>query len=655
MDDEDDSYRNYSADAITVNVIDRNTLKNKINIITEEYFTHMFLLYAKRRFNYMCGIVGYVGNKGNCVRVLSDGLKRLEYRGYDSAGIAYIDNDKLSVIKEKGKLENLLGRIDFNKKSNLGIGHTRWATHGEANETNAHPHVVGKFAVVHNGIIENEKEIKKQLESKGYKFKSDTDTEVISALLDYYYSKNSDVLKSIDAIDKTLKGAYALGIICMDDKDTLYAVKKNSPLIIGAGDNENYIASDVPAILGRTNKYTVLDDGDYAKITNNSIDIYNDGKKKDTKLKEFLYDDAIIDKQGYEHYMLKEINEQPEVFKKTTSSYLETGVSSLIDKMPDFSKYNKIRIVACGSATHAGLVGKQMIEKYANVKTEVDTASEFRYNKLFLDKDELVIVVSQSGETADTLEALKIAKKNGNDTLGIINEKESSIARSAKLVLYTEAGKEIAVATTKAYSAQVAMLSLIALNMSVNKNIIDKSEIKEILSDVKALPSYMEELLNNTKEYEKVADYLVKHNDVFFIGRGVDYALSMEGSLKLKEISYTHSEAYAAGELKHGTISLIDNGTPVIGIVTDDNIAPKTISNIKEVKSRGAKVIYITNRKDDIDNEFYDEKIEIPKVNDLLSPLLTVIPLQLIAYYVAKKKDCSIDKPKNLAKSVTVE
>ncbi len=603
----------------------------------------------------MCGIVGYVGKKGDCVRVLSDGLKRLEYRGYDSAGIAYIDNDKLSVIKEEGKLENLLSKIDFNKKANLGIGHTRWATHGEANKTNAHPHVVGKFAVVHNGIIENEKEIKKQLESKGYKFKSDTDTEVISALLDYYYSKNNDVLKSIDAIDKTLKGAYALGIICMDDKDTLYAVKKNSPLIIGAGDNENYIASDVPAILGRTNKYTVLEDGDYAKITNNSIDIYNDGKKKDTKLKEFLYDDAIIDKQGYEHYMLKEINEQPEVFKKTTSSYLETGVSSLIDKMPDFSRYNKIRIVACGSATHAGLVGKQMIEKYANVKTEVDTASEFRYNKLFLDKDELVIVVSQSGETADTLEALKIAKKNGNDTLGIINEKESSIARSAKLVLYTEAGKEIAVATTKAYSAQVAMLSLIALNMSVNKNIIDKSEIKEILSDVKALPSYMEELLNNTKEYERIADYLVKHNDVFFIGRGVDYALSMEGSLKLKEISYTHSEAYAAGELKHGTISLIDNGTPVIGIVTDDNIAPKTISNIKEVKSRGAKVIYITNRKDDIDNEFYDEKIEIPKVNDLLSPLLTVIPLQLIAYYVAKKKDCSIDKPKNLAKSVTVE
>lgn len=603
----------------------------------------------------MCGIVGYVGKNGNCVRVLSDGLKRLEYRGYDSAGIAYIDNNNLSVIKEKGKLENLINKINFNKKANLGIGHTRWATHGEANKINAHPHVTGKFAVVHNGIIENEKEIRKQLEDKGYKFISDTDTEVISALLDYYYSKNNDVLKSITAAKDTLKGAYALGIICTDYKDILYAVKKNSPLIIGAGKDENYIASDVPAILGRTNKYIVLEDEDYAKITNNSIEIYNGGKKKETSLREFLYDNAIIDKKGYEHYMLKEIHEQPDVFKKTTNSFLETGLDSLIDKMPNFSKYNKIKIVACGSATHAGLVGKQMIEKYANVKTEVDTASEFRYNKLFLEKDELVIVVSQSGETADTLEALKIAKRNGNDTLGIINEKESSIARNAKLVLYTEAGKEIAVATTKAYSAQVAMLSLIALNISVNKNLIDKSEIKQILNDVKALPNYMEELLNNTKDYERIADYLVKHNDVFFIGRGVDYALSMEGSLKLKEISYTHSEAYAAGELKHGTISLVDNGTPVIAIVTDDNIASKTISNIKEVRSRGAKVIYITNRKDNIDNDFYDEKIEIPKVNDLLSPLLTVIPLQLIAYYVAKKKDCSIDKPKNLAKSVTVE
>lgn len=603
----------------------------------------------------MCGIVGYVGNKGNCVRVLIDGLKRLEYRGYDSAGIAYLSDGNLSIIKESGKLENLLGKVDLEKQSNLGIGHTRWATHGKADKTNAHPHVVGKFTIVHNGIIENYNEIKKQLKSKGYVFNSDTDTEVICALLDYFYKSNKDILKSIVELNHSLKGAYALGIICKDKPDTLYAVKKNSPLIIGVGDDENYIASDVPAILDKTRKYMVLDDGDYAKITADKINVYNDGKIKNTKIKEFQYDASAIDKQGYEHFMLKEIHEQPLVFKKTTSSYLENGISSLIEKMPDFSKYNKIRIVACGSATHAGLVGKQMIEKYDNVKTDVETASEFRYNKLFLDKDELVIVVSQSGETADTLEALKIAKRNGNDTLGIINEKASSIARCAKLVLYTEAGKEIAVATTKAYSAQVAMLSLIALNISCKKNLINKEEIKEILKDVKMLPNYMEELLSNNESYKKIAEKLVNHNDVFFIGRGVDYALAMEGSLKLKEISYMHSEAYPAGELKHGTISLIDDGTPVVAIVTDDNIAAKTISNIKEVKSRGANVIYITNRNNDLDNDFYDEKIIIPKVNDLFSPLLTVIPLQLISYNVAKLKGCSIDKPKNLAKSVTVE
>lgn len=603
----------------------------------------------------MCGIVGYVGSKGNCVRVLIDGLKRLEYRGYDSAGIAYLSDGNLSVIKESGKLENLLGKVDLEKNSNLGIGHTRWATHGKADKINAHPHVVGKFTIVHNGIIENYNEIKRQLTNKGYVFNSDTDTEVICALLDYFYKTNTDVLKSIMELNHTLKGAYALGIICADDPNTLYAAKKNSPLIIGIGEEENYIASDVPAILDKTRKYMVLDDGDYAKMTKGKIDVYNDGKIKETNIREFQYDLGAIDKNGYDHYMLKEINEQPLVFKKTTNSYLESGIDSLLEKMPDFSKYNKVRIVACGSATHAGLVGKQMIEKFDNIKTEVETASEFRYNKLFLDDNELVIVISQSGETADTLEALKIAKNNGNDTLGIINEKESSIARCAKLVLYTEAGKEIAVATTKAYSAQVAMLSLIALNIACKRNLINKDEIKEVLKDVKLLPNYMEEMLNKKETYKKIAKKLVNHNDVFFIGRGVDYALAMEGSLKLKEISYMHSEAYPAGELKHGTISLIDDGTPVVAIVTDEAISSKTISNIKEVKSRGANVIYITNNNSDKDNDFYDEKITIPKVNDLFSPLLTVIPLQLISYEVAKLKGCSIDKPKNLAKSVTVE
>ena len=372
-------------------------------------------------------------------------------------------------------------------------------------------------------------------------------------------------------------------------------------------------------------------------------------------VKSFEFDASSIDKQGYDHFMLKEIHEQPDVFKKTTNPYLSEGLDGLIEKMPDFSKYSKIRIIACGSATHAGLIGKQMIERYANVETQVDTASEFRYNKQFLNDDELVIVVSQSGETADTLEALKIAKKNGNDTLGIINEKGSSIAREAKIVLYTEAGKEIAVATTKAYSAQVAMLSLIALNISYSKNLVNKKEIAEILKDAKSLPTHMEELLQNEEVYKEIANQIKEYNDVFFIGRSLDYALAMEGSLKLKEISYTHSEAYAAGELKHGTISLIEEGTPVVAIVTDDNVASKTISNIKEVKSRGANVIYITNRNDEEDQTFYDSKITVPKVNDLFSPLLTVIPLQMIAYELAKLKGCNIDKPKNLAKSVTVE
>ena len=432
-------------------------------------------------------------------------------------------------------------------------------------------------------------------------------------------------------------------------------MKNKSPLIIGVNDGENYIASDVPAILDKTKKHIILEDGDYAKISKDEIKLYHDGREKDYEVKEFEYDANSIDKQGYEHFMLKEMHEQPEVFKKTTSPYLTNGIDSLIEKMPDFSKYGKIRIVACGSATHAGLVGKQMIEKYANLEVQVDTASEFRYTKQFLKDDELVIVVSQSGETADTLEALKIAKENGNDTLGIVNAKGSTISREAKMVLYTEAGQEIAVATTKAYSAQVALLSLIALNLSYKKELVDKKEIKEILSDCKKLPEYIEELLNKNDVYKKIAEKIKKQNDIFFIGRKVDYALAQEGSLKLKEISYTHSEAYAAGELKHGTISLIEEGTPVVAIITDDDIASKTISNVKEVKSRGANVILITNNDLQDDKELFNEKIVMPKVNSLFQPLLAVIPLQMIAYELAKLKGCSIDKPKNLAKSVTVE
>ncbi|MCI5733144.1 MAG: glutamine--fructose-6-phosphate transaminase (isomerizing) [Tenericutes bacterium] len=603
----------------------------------------------------MCGIVGYVGNKENCVRVLIDGLEKLEYRGYDSAGIAFLNNDNIDVVKEKGKIVNLKSKIDLNINSNLGIGHTRWATHGNATKENAHPHKVGAITVVHNGIVENYNELKKDLINKGYVFNSETDTEVVAALIDYIYKKEKDMLKTIQKVKELLTGSYALGIICDDNLDTLYTLKNKSPLIIGVNENENYIASDVPAILDKTRNYIVLEDKDYASIKSDGVKIYHDGKEKDFEVKEFLYDANSVDKQGYEHFMLKEMNEQPEVFKNTTTPYLKNGIDSLIEKMPDFTKYERIRIVACGSATHAGLVGKCMIEKYANVEVMVETASEFRYKKQFLKNDELVIVVSQSGETADTLEALLIAKQNGNDTLGIVNAKGSTIARESKMVLYTEAGQEIAVATTKAYSAQVALLSLIALNLSCKKNLIDKKEMLDILRDVKKLPDYIEELLNRRDEYKKIAEEIKDYNDVFFIGRGVDYALAQEGSLKLKEISYTHSEAYAAGELKHGTISLIEDKTPVIAVITDDDIALKTISNVKEVKSRGANVICITNKNLSNDSNLYDKKIVIPKVNDLFEPLLTVIPLQMIAYELAKLKECSIDKPRNLAKSVTVE
>lgn len=603
----------------------------------------------------MCGIVGYVGNKENCVRVLIDGLEKLEYRGYDSAGIAFLNNDNIDIVKEEGKIVNLKSKIDLNINSNLGIGHTRWATHGNATKENAHPHKVGAITVVHNGIVENYNELKKDLIDKGYIFNSETDTEVVAALIDYIYKKEKDMLKTIQKVKELLTGSYALGIICDDNLDTLYTLKNKSPLIIGVNENENYIASDVPAILDKTRNYVVLEDNDYASIKSDGVKIYHDGKEKDFEVKEFLYDANSVDKQGYEHFMLKEMNEQPEVFKKTTTPYLKNGIDSLIEKMPDFTKYERIRIVACGSATHAGLVGKCMIEKYANVEVMVETASEFRYKKQFLKNDELVIVVSQSGETADTLEALLIAKQNGNDTLGIVNTKGSTIARESKMVLYTEAGQEIAVATTKAYSAQVALLSLIALNLSCKKNLIDKKEMLDILRDVKKLPDYIEELLNRRDEYKKIAEEIKDYNDIFFIGRGVDYALAQEGSLKLKEISYTHSEAYAAGELKHGTISLIENKTPVIAVITDDDIALKTFSNVKEVKSRGANVICITNKNLSNDSNLYDEKIVIPKVNDLFEPLLTVIPLQMIAYELAKLKECSIDKPRNLAKSVTVE
>lgn len=594
----------------------------------------------------MCGIVGFVGKDKNALEVLINGLKHLEYRGYDSSGIAYINNNDLVIKKEKGKIINLEKSINFNDKPTIGIGHTRWATHGEASKINSHPHNYGKITIVHNGIIENYLKLKEELINKGYKFKSETDTEIAAALLSYFYDLTNDMFETIRLFKEKAVGSYALGIICEDDVNNLYAVKNGSPLIIGIGNDSNYIASDIHALLDYTNKYIILKDEDFAKINNGVVKVYDKNNElKENIIKEYKGEKNVNSKDGYDHFMLKEIYEEPKVLDDTSKV--------VINK--DFSEYKNIVIVACGSAMHAGLVGKYLIEKYGNKKVDVEIASEFRYKKLFLDKDTLVIGISQSGETADTLEAIKIAKKHGCDTLGIINVEESTIAREVDNVLYTKAGSEIAVATTKAYSAQVLLLSMIAYNLAKNNDEYKvKKEIVDFMKDLKELPSVVDNILN-TLEYKEIAKEIYDKNDIFFIGRGIDYALAMEGSLKLKEISYIHSEAYPAGELKHGTISLIDNNTPVIGIVTDKEIYNKTISNLKEVKSRGANVIYITTNNLNTIGDFYSKKIVLKEVNPLLQPLINIIPLQLISYEVAKLNNCDIDKPKNLAKSVTVE
>lgn len=597
----------------------------------------------------MCGIVGYVGKK-NCIPILIDGLKNLEYRGYDSAGIAFLNDNQIKIIKKQGRLINLEKEIDNKYYSNLGIGHTRWATHGVANEINAHPHNVGDITLIHNGIIENYEGLRDELINHGYQIDTENDTKIACAYIDYLYKSNHDMLKTLSMLKEKFKGSYALGIL-VNGSDKLYAIRKDSPLIIGVSNDGNYIASDVFAILNETNKYIVLDNNEVV-ILDNKVNVYNDGVLVDKKILTFNHKANEITKNGYSHFMLKEIHEQDNLAKKLIDMYLENK-DTIINKMPCFDKYDKIDIVACGSAYHAGMIGKSLIEEYGDIPVSVNLASEYRYKKLFLNDKTLVIAISQSGETADTLASVNIAKQNHADTLGIVNVVGSSIARVCDNVLYTNAGPEIAVATTKAYSMQVLMLSLIALNIGISKNLIDKVKLDYIINNYRLLPSKIKEEIN--KNYSDIAKQIYNKNDIFFIGRNVDYALAMEGSLKLKEISYLHAESYAAGELKHGTISLIEEGTPVIAIVTDDKIYEKTISNIKEVKARGANVILITNDKLDVNGDFYDSKIVVNNLHNLVNSLITIVPLQLIAYEVAKMKNLDIDKPRNLAKSVTVE
>ena len=609
----------------------------------------------------MCGIVGYVGPK-DCSEVLVSALTKLEYRGYDSAGIAVFENDVIRTVKTKGKLKNLSDKLvnEGKPNGNVGIGHTRWATHGEPSDVNSHPHSGAKVTVVHNGIIENYLELKEYLISKDREFLSDTDTEVVAQLLDYKYKGNP--LETIEKVLSKLKGSFALGIMFKDFPDRVYAVRRESPLIVGVAEGECFIASDVPAILQYTRDYYLLEHDEVATLTMDGVtfvDEHLDPIEKELKTAD--WDMEAAEKGGYPHFMIKEINEQPNAIKTTILPRIKDGLPCLeecditLDKIKNF---NHITIVACGTAMHAGMVGKYVIEDLARVPVTVDIASEFRYRNPLINEGDLVIIVSQSGETADSLAAMRLAKQKGATTLAIVNAKGSSIAREADMLIYTLAGPEIAVASTKAYITQLTVMYLFAFELALAKETISTAECKRLISALLKMPEAVQYVIENCEEKCKyIATKLVNAESLLYIGRGLDYALSMEGSLKLKEVSYIHSECYAAGELKHGTISLIDENMPVISVATQTDVIQKTISNIVEVKSRGAEIILVCTDacarglKDGI----ADYVIEIPHSDELLMPITAVVPLQLLAYYTSINRGVDPDKPKNLAKSVTVE
>ena len=590
----------------------------------------------------MCGIIGYNGKK-NAIPILIEGLKKLEYRGYDSSGIAYFLDNQIKIFKEKGRISEL-EKLLVDDKPTIGIGHTRWATHGKPSKINAHPHRVGKVILVHNGIIENYNVLKEELKEKGYQFQSETDTEVATALIDSLYQENDNKLEILEKAKNLLKGSYAFVIMFDDCKDTLYALREGSPLIVAKSKEGNLVASDIPAILEYTRDYYLLEQ-EIAIITKDDIKFYLNHEEVKKDMLTFTHDIKTASKDGYQHFMLKEIHEQPTLIK----NYLDYYFNNL-ELIPDISKYEKIYIVACGSAYHAGLIGAYLIEKYGNIEVKVEIASEFRYKKNFLTSNSLVILVSQSGETADTIASLRLAKENKAYTLGVVNVVGSTIARESDQVIYINAGCEIAVATTKAFTLQVLTFSMLAYKL-LKKN--DTKLSQEVFLDYQVLSDEVNKLLNFN--YQEIAKKIAKHHDVFFIGRLIDYYLALEGSLKLKEISYIHSETYAAGELKHGTISLIEEETPVISILTDITIYEKTISNIKETKARGAYSLVIARDNLNINQDIYDDVIKIPNLSDLVTCVLTVVPLQLLAYYVALELKYDIDKPRNLAKSVTVE
>ena len=607
----------------------------------------------------MCGIIGYIGTK-KAKPILINGLLRLEYRGYDSAGIATVEKDGIKVIKEKGRIANLDAMEGISDlEGTIGIGHTRWATHGKPSAINSHPHYDNDklFAVVHNGIIENYHELRKSLEDNGYTFLSDTDTEVIPNLINFYYKKENDFLKAVKLACDELKGSFALEILCKYYPDNMIVVRQDSPLVIGRGLDENYISSDIPAILSFTKDFYFLTDREFAVLSRDNIDFYdNELNKIDKVVKSIEWNTASAEKDGYDDFMLKEIYEQPNAIRETIGSKLSESKISFNDfeiKKEFLETINRIYIVACGTAMNAGLATKATFENFCKIPTEVDIASEFRYRDPLIDEHTLCIYISQSGETADTIAALKLAKSKGAKTIAVANVIGSSITREADYCIYTHAGPEIAVASTKAYTSQVVLLNILALYFAEVLDRVPSSTIDSMKKELLELPKKAEITLRNVAEVKNFANIVYKETDMFFLGRGVDYYVASEGSLKLKEISYIHSESYAAGELKHGPIALIENDVTVIGIITNPNLVEKTISNIQEVITRGAKTLVITNQK--INESQFFKVINIPDTEPCLSPVLSIIPLQLLAYYISKEKGLDVDKPRNLAKSVTVE
>lgn len=604
----------------------------------------------------MCGIVGYIGNR-QAKGILLDGLEKLEYRGYDSAGVAILGKDEIKCCKTKGRLQNLRDlAADRDLDGSIGIGHTRWATHGQPSDVNAHPQLSNdkKFAVVHNGIIENYLELREFLQSKGYTFTSETDTEVIPNLISLFY--DGDLLRAVIETAKMLTGSYAICAVSTLEPDKIVAVRKDSPLVIGLKKQEKFVASDIPAFLKETRNVYLLEDNEYVVLTPDSAKIYTgDLEEVSRDVYKVTFDDNAAEKDGYDHFMLKEIHEQPKAVRDTITGRVTAGKPVDFDGLDyaDIAEADRIYIVACGTAYHAGLVGKTAIERLCRVPVEVDIASEFRYRNPIITDKTLLIVISQSGETADTLAALRLAKKNGAKVIAVTNVVGSTVSREADSVFYTHAGPEIAVASTKAYTTQLIALYIFALFIAENKGTVPKNEIEKYKSDLLSLPEYVEKVLGCEREIKNISKKLVNEKDIFFLGRGLDYAVAMEGSLKLKEISYIHSEPYAGGELKHGPIALIENGTVVICISTDLGLKPKMDSNIKEVVTRGAHIIGV--QTEGFDDYGFSELCTIPKVNELYSPVISVIPLQMLAYYVSTAKGCDVDKPRNLAKSVTVE